>query len=91
MEHDFISDFIVVVNPVSVEGRHVMVKLLLLIYGRLDGRALKVGNPISSSASCQAFYRSLRKVHEHSIANCLSIVSSALMVQVVQLSNIPLQ
>ena len=27
---------------VSVEGRHVKVKLLLLIYGRLDGRALKV-------------------------------------------------
>ena len=67
-----------------VEGRHVTVKLLLLIYGRLDGRALKVRKPISSSARCQAFYSSLRKVHEHSIANCLSIVSSALVVQVVQ-------
>ena len=60
------------------------VKLLLIIYGRLDGQALKVGKPISSSARCQAFYSSLRKVHEHSIANCLSIVSSALVVQVVQ-------
>ena len=60
------------------------VKLLLLIYGRLDGRALKVGKPTSSSARFQAFYSSLRTVHEHSIANYLSIVSSALVVQVVQ-------
>ena len=69
---------------VVVEGRHVTVKLLLLIYGRLDGRALKVGKPISSSARCQAFYSSLRKVHEHSIANCLSIFSIAIVVKVVQ-------
>ena len=68
----------------SVEGRHVTVKLLLLIYGRLDGRALKVGKSISYSARFQAFYSSLRKVHEHSIENCLSIVSSALVVKVVQ-------
>ena len=61
-----------------------MVKLLLLIYGRLEGRALKVGKPISYSARCQALYSSLRTVHEHSIANCLSIVSSDLVVQVVQ-------
>ena len=60
------------------------VKLLLLIYGRLDERALRVGNPISSIARCQDFYSSLRKVHEHSIANCLSIISSAPVVQVVQ-------
>ena len=60
------------------------VKLLLLIYGRLDGRALRVGKPISSSARCQAFYSSLRKVHEHYIANCLFILSSALVVRVVQ-------
>ena len=66
-----------------VEARHVTVKMLLLIYDRLDGRALRVGNTISSSASCQAFYSSLRKVHEHSIANCLSIISSALVVRVV--------
>ena len=65
------------------------VKLLLLIYGRLDGRALRVGKPISSSARCQDFYRSLRKVHEHSIANCLSIISSALVVQVVQRATHP--
>ena len=60
------------------------VKLLLLIYGCLDGRALRVGKPISSSARCHAFYSSLRKVHKHFIANCLSIISSALVVQVVQ-------
>ena len=60
------------------------VKLLLLIYGCLDGQALKVKKPISSSARCQDFYSSLRKVHEHSIVNCLSIVSSAFVVQVVQ-------
>ena len=69
---------------VCVEGRHVTVKLLLLIYGRLDGKAMRVGKPISSSARCQTFYSSLHKVHEHSIANCLSIISSALVVQVVQ-------
>ena len=40
----------------TVEGRHVTVKLLLLIYGSLDGRALNAGKPISSSACCQAFY-----------------------------------
>ena len=74
---------------VSVEGRHVTVKLLLLIYGRLDGRSLKFWNPISSSARCQAFYSSLCKVHGHSIANCLSIVSSALLVQVVQWATHP--
>ena len=67
-----------------VEARHATVNMLLLIYGRLDGRVLKVGKPISSSARFQAFYSLLRKVHEHSIANCLSIVSSALVVQVVQ-------
>ena len=71
-------------DDVNVEGPHVTVKLLLLIYGCLDGRALKVGKTISSSARYQAFYSSLRKVNEHSIANCLSIVSSALVVQVVQ-------
>ena len=60
------------------------VKLLLLIYGRLDGQALEGGNPTSSSTRCQAFYSSLRKVHEHSIANGLSIVSSALVVRVLQ-------
>ena len=60
------------------------VKLLLLIYGRLDERALKVGKPISSRARCQAFYSLLRKVHEHSIANFLYVVSSALVVQVIQ-------
>ena len=65
------------------------VKLLLLIYGRLDGQALKVGKPISSSARCQAFYSSLRKVNEHSIANCLSIISSALVVRVVQRATHP--
>ena len=67
-----------------VEARHARVKMLLLIHGRLDGRALRLGKPISFSARCQAFYSLLRKVHEHSIANCLSIVSSALVVQVVQ-------
>ena len=36
----------------TVEVRHVTVKLLLLIYGSLDGQALKVGKPISSSARC---------------------------------------
>ena len=61
-----------------------MVNLLLLIYGCLYGRALKVGKPISSSARCQAFHSSLRKVHEHSLSNFLFIVSSALVVQVVQ-------
>ena len=40
----------------GVEGRHVTVKLLLLIYGSLDGQALKFGKPISSSTRCQAFY-----------------------------------
>ena len=65
-----------------------MVKLLLLIYGRFDGRALEVGKPTSSSARCQAFYSLLHKVHEHSIANCLSIVYSALVVQVVQLATV---
>ena len=56
------------------------VKLVLLIYGSLDGRALKAGKPISFSARCQAFYSYLRKVLEHSIANWLS-VSSALVAQ----------
>ena len=42
-----------------VEGRHVTVKLLLLIYGRLDRRALRVRKPISSSAGSQAFYSSI--------------------------------
>ena len=56
------------------------VKLLLLIYGRLDGRALRVGKPISSSACCQAFYSLPRKLHEQSIAKCLSNISSALVV-----------
>ena len=58
--------------------------MLLLIYGRLDKQASRVGKPISSSVRCQAFYSSLRKVHEHSIANFLSILSSALVVRVVQ-------
>ena len=58
--------------------------MLLLIYGCLDGRALRVGKPISFSARCQAFYRLLRKVHEHSIANYLSIISTALVLRVVQ-------
>ena len=40
----------------TVEVRHVTVKLLLLIYGSLDRQALKVGKPISSSARCQEFY-----------------------------------
>ena len=35
---------------ITVEVRHVTVKLLLLIYGSLDGRALKARKPISSSA-----------------------------------------
>ena len=61
--------------------------MLLLIYGRLDGRALRVGKPISSSAHCQDLYSSLRKVHEHSITNCLSIISSALVVRVGTKSN----
>ena len=39
----------------TVEARHVTVKMLLLNYGRLDGQALRVGKPISSSARCQAF------------------------------------
>ena len=69
---------------VFVEERHVTVKLLLLIYGCLEGLALRFQKLIYSSARCQAFYSSLRKVHEHSIANCLSIISSALVVRVVQ-------
>ena len=36
----------------TVEARHATVKMLLLIYGRLDGRALRVGKPISFSARC---------------------------------------
>ena len=74
---------------VFVEARHAAVKMLLLIYGRLDERALRVGKPISFSARCQAFYSSLRKVHEQSIANCLSIISSALVVRVVQRATHP--
>ena len=65
------------------------VKLLLIIYGRLDRQALKVGNPISFSAHCHAFFSSLHKFHEHSIANCLSNISSALVVQVVQIATFP--
>ena len=65
------------------------VKLLLLIYGRLDVRALRVGKPISSSTRYQDFYSLLRKLHEHSIANCLSIISSALVVRVVQRATHP--
>ena len=42
-----------------VEARHATVKLLSLIYGRLDERALRVGKPISSSARSQAFYSSI--------------------------------
>ena len=74
---------------IVVEGCHVTVKLLLLIYGRLDGRALRVRKQISSSARFQAFYSSIRKVHKHSIANCLSIISSDLVVQVVQRATHP--
>ena len=44
---------------VGVEARHATVKLLLLIYGRLDERALRVGKLISSSARSQAFYSSI--------------------------------
>ena len=73
-----------VLRGFCVEARHATVKMLLLIYGLLDRQALRVGKSISFSARCQAFYSSLRKVHEHSIANCLSIISSALVVQVVQ-------
>ena len=58
--------------------------MLFLIYGRLDGRAMRVRKPIFFSARCQDVYSSLRKVHEHSIANCLSIIYSALVVRVVQ-------
>ena len=72
----------------GVEERHVTVKLLLLIYGRLDGQALEVGKQTSSSARCQAFYRSLCKVHEHYIANCLYIISSVLVVRVVQIATL---
>ena len=78
-----------VVTADVVEARHATVKMLLLIYGRLDGQALRVGKPISSSACCQDFYSSLRKVHERSIANCLYIISSALMVRVVQRATHP--
>ena len=39
----------------SVEWSHVTVKLLLLIYGRLDGQALKVGKLVSSSARCTQY------------------------------------
>ena len=42
-----------------VEVRHATVKLLSVIYGRLDRRALRVGKPISSSARSQAFYSSI--------------------------------
>ena len=73
----------------AIEARHATVKILLLIYGRLDGRAPRVGKPISSSIRCQDFYSSLRKVHEHSIANCFSILSSALVVRVVQRATHP--
>ena len=62
------------------------IKLLLLIYGRLDGQALRVGKPISSRALCQAFYIFLRKVHENSIANCLSIISSDIVLRLVQIA-----
>ena len=72
-----------------VEARHAMVNILLLVYGRLDGRALRVGKTISSRARCQDFYSSLRKVHEHSISNCLSIISSAIVVRVVQIATHP--
>ena len=72
-----------------VEARHATVKILLLIYGRLDGRALRVGKPVSFSARCQAFNSLLCKVHKHSIANCLSIISSALVVRVVQRATHP--
>ena len=74
---------------VTVEAHHAMVKMLLLIYGLLDGKALRDGKPIYFSARCQDFYSSLRKVHEHSIANCLSIISSALVVRVVQRATHP--
>ena len=44
---------------VNVEVRHATVKLLSLIYGRLDRRAPRVGKPISSSACSPAFYSSI--------------------------------
>ena len=47
------------IREISVEARHATVKILSLIYGRLDGRALRVGKPISSSARSQAFYSSI--------------------------------
>ena len=43
----------------NVEACHATVKMLSLIYGRLDGRALRPGKPISSSARSQAFYSSI--------------------------------
>ena len=46
-------------GTVYVEARHATVKMLSLTYGRLDGRALRVGKPISSSARSQAFYSSI--------------------------------
>ena len=58
--------------------------MLLLIYGSIDGQALRAGKPISSSARCQAFYNLLHKVHDHSKAICLSSISSAIGVRVVQ-------
>ena len=64
-----------------VEARHATVNMLLLIYGRLDGRVLRFGNPISSSARCQEFYSYLHKVLDHSTANWLSSASSALVAQ----------
>ena len=47
------------IREVPVEARHATVKLLSLIYGCLDERALRVGKPISSSARSQAFYSSI--------------------------------
>ena len=58
----YINRYINKVSPVTtstVEARHATVKLLSLIYGRLDERALRVGEPISSCARSQAFYSSI--------------------------------
>ena len=54
------SDMILYIHSdAPVEARHATVKLLSLIYGRLDERALRVGKPISSSARSQDFYSSV--------------------------------
>ena len=54
--HTIFSAVVSAVGGLTVEVRHVTVNLLLLIYGSLDGWALKAGKPISSSARCWALY-----------------------------------